>query len=384
MANTWMFQRIPTEFKADFQYALAIDNVRLLFLGATGAGINHVGLLSIDWQRYQEGLFDQVPAYRWLFYSNASWWLVFLIIINLIYNWPRIKNRTYPLQQLIWKIDTLIFFHVISNAIRIVLLANYSLLEAFSTYLLLLFTICFFCLDVRKRILVVFIPLFIIVLTYLISFQDLKLSMAILYCIFVAFFVVVFSNVFYVRMIKQLLTAKELESKNLQLSAQGTLLEQKNQLIEEQKALIGDELIVSRHHLAATLLMMTEKENLLNSLKKDLMGLDTPNPSTATAKGKIVKKIEESILNEGQWELFQQQFEQIEPHFIKNLIQNFPKITQNDLKLLILIRMNLESREIGDIIGISLKSVNTARYRLRKRLGLSEEENLELFVHCLK
>jgi hypothetical protein len=208
--------------------------------------------------------------------------------------------------------------------------------------------------------------------------------MAILYCIFVAFFVVVFSNVFYVRMIKQLLTEKELELKNLQLSAQGTLLEQKNQLIEEQKALIGDELIVSRHHLAATLLMMTEKENLLNSLKKDLMSLDTPNPSTATAKGKIVKKIEESILNEGQWDLFQQQFEQIEPHLIKNLIQNFPKITQNDLKLLILIRMNLESKEIGDIIGISLKSVNTARYRLRKRLGLSEEENLELFVHCLK
>jgi len=60
-------------------------------------------------------------------------------------------------------------------------------------------------------------------------------------------------------------------------------------------------------------------------------------------------------LDEGQWDLFQQQFEQIEPHFVKNLIQNFPKITQKDLKLLILIRMNLESRENGDIIGFLLK-----------------------------
>jgi hypothetical protein len=384
MANTWMFQRIPTEFKADFQYALATENVRLIFIGLVGSGINHLGLLWIDWQRYQEGLFAQVPAYRWLFYSNASWWLVCLIIINIGYNWPRIKNKNYPIQQLVWKIDFALFFHVISVTIRIALLANYSLLEAFATYLLLVFTICFFCLDVRRRFLLFSIPLCVIVLIYAIYFQDLKLLMAILYCFFAAFFAVAFSNVFYVKLIKQLLVEKELESKNLQLLEQGALLEQKNQLIEAQKSLIGDELKIARHHLAATLLMMAEKENLLNSLKKDLMGLDTSNPSTITAKGKIVKKIEESILNEGQWDLFQQQFEQIEPHFVKNLIQNFPKITQKDLKLLILIRMNLESREIGDIIGISLKSVNTARYRLRKRLELSEEENLELFVHCLK
>jgi len=111
-----MFQRIPTEFKAEFQYALAIDNIRLIFMGAICGGINHLGLLCVDWQRYQEGLFAQVPAYRWIFFSNVSWWLICFIPIHLAYNWPRIKNRIYPIQQLVWKIDLALFFQAISVA----------------------------------------------------------------------------------------------------------------------------------------------------------------------------------------------------------------------------------------------------------------------------
>jgi len=56
---------------------------------------------------------------------------------------------------------------------------------------------------------------------------------------------------------------------------QGAYVEAEKSVIEAQKSLIGDELKIARHHLASTLLMMAEKENLLNSLKKDLMGLDT-------------------------------------------------------------------------------------------------------------
>jgi ATP/maltotriose-dependent transcriptional regulator MalT len=212
---------------------------------------------------------------------------------------------------------------------------------------------------------------------YLISFQELKLGMEILYGCFAAFISVVYCNVFYAKMIRQLLVEKELEQQTVQLKQQADV-------IEAQKSRISDELEISKRHLATTLLLMAEKENLLNSLKKDLKRLDASNPSTVTAKGEIVKKIEGSILNEGRWDLFQQQFEQIEPYFIKNLLQSLPKITQRELRLLTLIRMNLNSKEIGDILGISLKSVNTARYRLRKRLELPEEENLELFVHSLK
>ena len=373
-----MFQRIPTEFKAEFQYALAIDNVRLIFMGVICGGINHLGLLWVDWQRYQEGLFEQVPAYRWIFFSNVSWWLICLIPIHLAYNWPRIKNKNYPIQQLVWKIDLALFFQVISVAIRIVLLGKYSLIDVFSTYLLLLFVISFFCLDIRRRILLVSIPLCIIVLNYFFNSQDPKFSLAILYYFFATFFVVVFSNVFYVKIIKQLLVEKELESKNLQLLEQGIVLEQKNQLIEEQKSLIGDELMVSRRQLTATALMLARKRDANDLLKTEVSNLEA---ISSVAKNKLLRIIDQIANEEDEWAHFQQQFELLEPSFLKNILHDFPALTQSDLKILTLIRMNLDSKEITRILRITLDSTNKARYRLRKRLELSEEESLEQFVN---
>jgi hypothetical protein len=378
MKNTWMFQRIPTEFKVDFQYALAIDNIRLIFMGAICGGINHLGLLWVDWQRYQEGLFEQVPAYRWIFFSNVSWWLICLIPINLAFNWPRIKNRNYSIQQLVWKIDSALFFQVVSVAIRIVLLGKYSLIDVFSTYLLLLFVISFFCLDIRRRILLVSIPLCIIVLNYFFNSQDPKFSLAILYYFFAAFFVVVFSNVFYVKIIKQLLVEKELESKNLQLLEQGIVLEQKNQLIEEQKSLIGDELMVSRRQLTATALMLARKRDANDLLKTEVSNLEA---ISSVAKNKLLRIIDQIANEEDEWAHFQQQFELLEPSFLKNILNKFPALTQSDLKILTLIRMNLDSKEITRILRITLDSTNKARYRLRKRLELSEEESLDQFVN---
>ena len=184
--------------------------------------------------------------------------------------------------------------------------------------------------------------------------------------------------VFYTgKMIKQLLVEKELESKNLQLLAQSTILEQKNQLIEEQKSLIGDELMVSRRQLTATALMLARKRDANDLLKTEVSNLEA---ISSVAKNKLLRIIDQIANEEDEWGFFQQQFEQLEPFFLQNILHDFPALTPSDLKILTLIRMNVDSKEISTILRISTQSTNTARYRLRKRLGLLEEESLENFV----
>jgi DNA-binding NarL/FixJ family response regulator len=384
MKNTWLFQRILTEFKADFRYTLAINNAQFIFMLVIWGGIRHLSLLWVDWLRYQEGLFDQVPAYRWLFYSNTSWWLILIIPIHLAYNWPRIKNRNYPIQQLVLKIDLALFFHVISVAIRIILLREHPLAEAFQIYLLLLFMICFFRLDIRRRIILLSIPLLIILLNYLINFQDLNLTTVFLYYCFAAFFVFTTSSVFYGSVIQQLLNEKLLESKNLQLLAQSTILEQKNQLIEEQKSLIGNELMASRRQLAATTLMLVLKRNANDLLKTEVSGLEETAQISNVAKNKLLRIIDQTTNEEDEWVHFQQQFERIEPSFLRSILNKFPELTPIELKLLSLMRMNLDSKEIARILRISPESTRTAKYRLRKRLELSKEKSLEQFINCIE
>lgn len=71
---------------------------------------------------------------------------------------------------------------------------------------------------------------------------------------------------------------------------------------------------------------------------------------------------------------FDLHFVQMHPDFYKKLLADFPKLTQNELRLCAFITSNLSIKEIAAINGISPESVKTARKRLRKSLNLTGED----------
>lgn len=73
---------------------------------------------------------------------------------------------------------------------------------------------------------------------------------------------------------------------------------------------------------------------------------------------------------------FYSNFEKIYPNFSNALKKISPNISANELKLCALIRLNLSSKEIGQLLNITQDSVNKARYRLRKKLGLTSNDDI--------
>ena len=71
---------------------------------------------------------------------------------------------------------------------------------------------------------------------------------------------------------------------------------------------------------------------------------------------------------------FDLHFVQMHPDFYQKLLADFPKLTQNELRLCAFIKSNLSIKEIAAINGISAESVKTARKRLRKSLNLTGED----------
>lgn len=69
-------------------------------------------------------------------------------------------------------------------------------------------------------------------------------------------------------------------------------------------------------------------------------------------------------------------FEKVYPNFGKSLLNEHPEITAGDVKLCAFIRLNLSSKEIAQLLNITPESVNKARYRLRKKLNLTAQEDL--------
>ncbi len=70
----------------------------------------------------------------------------------------------------------------------------------------------------------------------------------------------------------------------------------------------------------------------------------------------------------------------IHEDFFRKLNEKFPSLTENDKKLCAMLRLNLSSKEIASIQNIEAKSVDMNRYRLRKKLNISAEEDLNSFL----
>ena len=80
--------------------------------------------------------------------------------------------------------------------------------------------------------------------------------------------------------------------------------------------------------------------------------------------------------NEEDWEQFSIHFDQVHSNFLTNLKNKYALLTSTDLKLCAYLRMNLSSKEIAQLMNISLRGVEISRYRLRKKLLIPTDANL--------
>ena len=85
-------------------------------------------------------------------------------------------------------------------------------------------------------------------------------------------------------------------------------------------------------------------------------------------------------LKNNSWEQFQMYFKNVHPDFIDNLLEAYPKLTPEELKLCHYLRMNMSSKEIAAITNKEMHSIDIARYRLRKKFNLERNVKFNEFL----
>ncbi|MEX0273272.1 MAG: tetratricopeptide repeat protein, partial [Flavobacteriaceae bacterium] len=155
-----------------------------------------------------------------------------------------------------------------------------------------------------------------------------------------------------------------------------------NAQLEKQKAEIDHLLQLNNRTLYSKQLKISTIQDSIAKVAQEisgLLGLDGPIGSSLLLG--VEKKLLGVASNEGTWEEFKHQFEEIHPDFFKNLSELHPNLSVNDLKHCSYILSNLKNKEVAGLINVSPRSVETTRYRLKKKLGLSQEENLYRYLH---
>ncbi len=129
--------------------------------------------------------------------------------------------------------------------------------------------------------------------------------------------------------------------------------------------------------LTSYALNFARKNELFQQLLADI---DILAAATAKERSKtlidIRKKIKSHTNMDRDWEDFKKYFEEVHTSFYGRLKEKHPDISSNDLKLCALARLNLNTKEAANMLGISPESAKTARYRLRKKLNLPSDMNL--------
>ena len=128
-------------------------------------------------------------------------------------------------------------------------------------------------------------------------------------------------------------------------------------------------------------LNLLQKNQLLDEIKGGLAGLeDTTKPELKQDIRKLVGTINISHHHDKEWSVFRAHFEKVNQGFFERVALLYPDLTGNDIKVCALAKLNLGSKEIASILGISIESAKMARYRLRKKLKLSPNQNLVSFL----
>ena len=156
-------------------------------------------------------------------------------------------------------------------------------------------------------------------------------------------------------------------------------LRQKIKRNKIERSKLDSDLAFKEKELTTHALHLAHKNEVLLNLKSQLKELKSKS-SNSKSYQQVINTINLDINNDNNWEQFKNYFEDVHKDFNSKVMNNYPKVSTNDLRLMSLLKMNLSSKEIANILNISIEGVKKARYRLRKKLNLSTEESLQELV----
>lgn len=122
---------------------------------------------------------------------------------------------------------------------------------------------------------------------------------------------------------------------------------------------------------------LLNNKQYFKEIKADLKGLDTQDKSTLKS---IISDINEVLDKEDEWEELKKHFDAVYTGFYDRLIKLHPKLSETELRHCIFIRLHMQTKEIARIFLIDPRSVQTTRYRIKKKMNLSEDIDIRDYL----
>lgn len=137
-----------------------------------------------------------------------------------------------------------------------------------------------------------------------------------------------------------------------------------------------------KNELTSNALMLAKKNEKLIDVVRDLEKfLEKSGGTDLTLIKSIINSLNFEINSDDYWENFTEKFSITNGNFNDRLLQKHPDLTKTELKMCYFLKMNLSSKDIANIMNISVEGVEKTRYRLRKKMNLNHDQSLDGYVN---
>lgn len=173
------------------------------------------------------------------------------------------------------------------------------------------------------------------------------------------------------------------EKSKLQKLVRERTAELKAEIVERQKV-ETEKMQLKIDHLKRELVSKsihaTEKQEIMDKLVHELKGIQKLDAKEMRESFNGIVRYSKKLLTSGQdWDEFDKWFTEVHTGFYKNIHDEYPELSQREIKVCALLRLNLVTKEISNLMRVQPETIDTYRYRIRKKITLKPEENLSKF-----
>lgn len=136
-----------------------------------------------------------------------------------------------------------------------------------------------------------------------------------------------------------------------------------------------------RRELLTKTMHLNDKQQIVEQVHADLE-LITKSSGADPVKSlkKVLRFLKTQLVGQSGWQDFELWFTEVHAGFYDALRARYPELSETELKVCALLRLNLLSKDISKLLNIQSASVDTYRFRIRRKLNLQNEENLTTFL----
>jgi tetratricopeptide (TPR) repeat protein/DNA-binding CsgD family transcriptional regulator len=136
--------------------------------------------------------------------------------------------------------------------------------------------------------------------------------------------------------------------------------------------------------LALLAMNLSQRNEMMAKLRQEVQQLKENSYTTNEALSILDTELQSNMNAEKTWQVFEQKFKNLHGNFMRDLSSAYPSLTPTEIRVCAMIKINMASKEIANILCVETKSVEIYRFRIRKKLALSVSDNLQLYLSQLQ